>query len=90
MAFKKLLVVLFKTWIFLSKTFASFAKSSETDTVILQLIKQTFCRLKFTLSGHGFFNLRQSVSEFFHQVARCVNGITSVIWEDAEIASTRF
>ena len=35
MAFKKLLVVLFKTWIFLSKTFASFAKSSETDTVIL-------------------------------------------------------
>ena len=41
-------------------------KSSETDTVILQLIEQTISR---------------SVSEFFHQVARCVNGITSIIGE---------
>ena len=56
-------------------------KSSETDTVILQLIEQTISRLKFTFSGNGFLYLRQSVSEFFHQVARCVNGITSVIWE---------
>ena len=57
---------------------------------MLQLIEQTICRLKFTLAGHGFFNLRQSVSEFFHQVARCVNGLASVIGEDAETASTRF
>ena len=28
--------------------------------------------------------------QVFHQVARCVNGITSVIGEDAETASTRF
>ena len=44
-----------------ARRFASFAKSSETDTVILQLIEQTFCRLKFTLSGNGFLYLRQSV-----------------------------
>ena len=56
-------------------------KSSETDTVILQLIEQTISRLKFTFSGNGFLYLRQSVSEFFHQVARCVNGITSIIGE---------
>ena len=41
-------------------------KSSETDTVILQLIEQTVSRLKFTFSGNGFLYLRQSVFEFFH------------------------
>ena len=66
---------------FLARRFASLAKSSETDTVILQLIEQTVSRLKFTFSGNCFLYLRQSVSEFFHLVARCVNGITSVIWE---------
>ena len=41
-------------------------KSSEADTVILQLIEQTISRLKFTLSVNGFLYLRQSVSGFFH------------------------
>ena len=48
----------------------------------LQLIKQTICRLKFTFSGNGFLYLRQSVSEFFHQVARWINTMTSVIGEE--------
>ncbi len=61
---RKSLKSFLKLGYFLVRRLASLAKSLET--LMLQLIRQTFCGLKFVFAGKGVFYFGQCIFEFLH------------------------